>query len=115
MGKPPKSAEHKAKVGERLKAARQAVEPNATQFAKEMGVDPRTLFKWEDGTNYPDEWFLTRFSNRTGVPLDFIFRGLITDDMPPIIAARIAVAFPHLLDEASEAATRAAAERRSYA
>lgn len=86
---------------------------NQAEFARALGVDPRTVSRYEKGGRYPDEAFVVAFCDLTGVPADFLYRGLITDDMPATLAARIAVYDPALLEEAEQARERAAAARRN--
>lgn len=107
--KKPKNSDLRALMARRLKAAREAYEPNASALARALDLDPRVLHKYEKGTTFPDEMFLVRFSEVTGCPLDFIFRGKITQDMPAILAARIGVIDPGLvLGEPSAEKTAAA-------
>ena len=103
-GKQPKSSELRRKVGERLLAVRTAYHPNRAAVARALEVDHRVLEKYEKGDRYPDEAFIVRFADLTGCPLDFLYRGLITSDMDPRLAALIAVAAPHLVEEAVAAA-----------
>ena len=69
--------------------------------------------KYEKGTTFPDELFLVRFSDLTGVPMDFLFRGLFPQEMPAVLAARIGLIDPELVPPAPAGAAMAAAALES--
>ena len=110
-GKQPKSVELRQRLGERLLAARTVYHPNRAAVARALGVDHRVMEKYEKGDRYPDEAFIVRFADLTGCPLDFLYRGLITSEMDPLLAAGIAAAAPHLAEEAVEAARASRSKR----
>lgn len=112
-GKKPKSSELKALIARRLKAARQAFEPNAAAVARALDVTPQTLNKYEQGVTFPDELFLVRFCDLTGVPADFIFRGRFPQEMPVVLAARIGVLDPDLVPAAPPSGVKAGQELES--
>lgn len=78
-------------------AARVAYQENASAVARELKVTPQVLNAYERGVNFPDEHFLILFHELTGCPIDWIFLGKITAEMPPTMAARIGALFPHLV------------------
>ncbi len=92
-----KSSELRRQIAERLKAARMAFDTVAAVVARALGVSKQCLNGYESGRTYPDELFLVRFHELTGCPMDWIFLGKITAEMPPAMAARIAVLAPELL------------------
>lgn len=107
-GKQPKSSELRALISRRLKAARLAYEPNAAAVARALGISPQTMNKYEQGTIFPDELFLVKFCDLTGVPMDFIFRGRFPQEMPVVLAARIGVMDPDLVPSPGQSAAMAA-------
>lgn len=94
----------KAQIAARLTAARKAYHPNAAEVARALGVSPTTWDKYEKGSRYPNERLVVMFCDMTGCPTDFIYRGLITGDMHPAMAARIGMLYPELVEQAAEAA-----------
>lgn len=109
-GKKPKSSELRALIARRLKIARQAYEPNAAAVARALGITPQTMNKYEQGTTFPDELFLVKFSDLTGIPMDFIFRGRFPQEMPVVLAARIGVLDPELVPGNPSPASKAGQE-----
>ena len=84
-------------MARRLTAAREAYDEEATAVARALGISKQTLWGYEKGRTYPDELFLVRFHALTGCPLDWIFLGKITSEMPAEMAARIARSHPDLI------------------
>lgn len=113
--RPHKSSELRDLMAARLKAARMAYSENAAAFAEQVGVSKQTLYKYEVGKSFPDEFFIVKFSQLTGCPPDWLFLGRITADMPATMAARIAVLAPELVASVSETAVQAEAARRTPA
>jgi transcriptional regulator with XRE-family HTH domain len=64
-----------AKIGERIRWARELVEPNRAAFAREMGVDRSTLQKIEDGDRAPSIFNVLDLSHRLRVSPDYILNG----------------------------------------
>lgn len=98
-GKQVKSSELLGLVARRLKAARMAFDENAAAVARELGVSPQVLNSYENGRNYPDEFFLVQFCNLTGCTTDWIIRGKIEVNMPAAMAARIGHFAPDLIPD----------------
>jgi transcriptional regulator with XRE-family HTH domain len=96
-GKQPKSSELRELVSRRLKAARMAYDPNAAAVARALGISPQTLHKYENDKTFPDEMFIVKFCDLTGIPTDFIYRGRFPQEMPAVLAARIGVIDPALV------------------
>lgn len=87
----------RTRVGLRLRAARVAYDADAADvgtsaLASQLEVTTKVLSAYETGRNYPDEAFLLRFSDLTGVPLDWVFRGRMTATMDAAMSCRIALA-----------------------
>jgi transcriptional regulator with XRE-family HTH domain len=66
-----------AKVGERIKWARELVQPNRAAFARDMGVDRSTLQKIEDGTRPPSIFNVLDIAHRLRVTPDYILKGTL--------------------------------------
>lgn len=115
QGKQPKSVELREQMGRRLLAVRRALNRTQKEIADALEIDPRTLLKYEQGSRYPDEATAVRFCDLTGCTTDFLYRGIIGQEMDTVLAARIAAADPDLVALADEAAKRAAAARRTFA
>lgn len=96
-------------MARRLRAARRAYNERAAVVARQLGVTPQLLNQYERAITYPSEALLVRFSLLTGCPTDWIFLGRITQEMPPVMAARIGAMDPELLDLGPEASEKAAA------
>ena len=95
--KPPKSTELRRWIARRLSAARWAYDENGANVARACGVSKQVMHKYEKGGAFPDELFLVRFSKLTKVPLDWLFKGEITAEMPADLAARIGARDPDLI------------------
>jgi transcriptional regulator with XRE-family HTH domain len=113
-GKQFKSSELRLLIARRLKAARMAYDEQAAPVARALGVSKQAISGYESGRTYPDELFLVRFNALTGCPLDWIFLGKITAEMPATMAARIAAFDPELL-RLGPAAQARVAERNEKA
>lgn len=67
--KPP-TDDHVAR-GQRMRAARLAAGvPNASEFARQIGVTPNTVYRWEDGSMVPTADALKAWAVRCGVTAD---------------------------------------------
>ena len=86
-------------MSKRLRAARVAYDPVQAQVARDLDMQVQTLNKYETGKRFPDEYFLVKFHQLTKCPIDWIFLGKITSEMPAKMAARIAVVAPELVSE----------------
>jgi transcriptional regulator with XRE-family HTH domain len=64
-----------ARVGERIKWARELVEPNRAAFARAMGVDRSTLQKIEDGGRPPSIFNVIDIAHKLRVTPDYILKG----------------------------------------
>ena len=114
-GKLPKSSELRLLVGRRLKAAREAYDPNAARVARELGLSPQTWNKYETGARFPDELVVVRFCELTSCPTDWLYMGRITQEMPAAMAARIAVSAPDLIQEPPMAGRKSAEAQQTSA
>lgn len=66
-----------AKIGERIKWARELVEPNRAAFARAMGVDRSTLQKIEDGDRPPSVFNVIDIAHKLRVTPDYILKGTL--------------------------------------
>lgn len=63
-------------IGWRISVLREALGyPNAAQFAAYVGWTPQQLNNYQRGSKRPEVTMATRLCNRTGVTLDWIYRG----------------------------------------
>lgn len=62
-------------VGQRIRWARELVEPNRAAFARLMGVDRTTLQKIEDGDRPPSIFNVIEIAHRLRVTCDYILTG----------------------------------------
>ena len=109
MPKEARSSDIKAKVGERLAAARRILFDTSDGCADAMGVPKNTWRNWEKGVRYPDPYHIARFCDKTGFTTDFIYRGHfrgIAED----VQIRLAAENPAMVDEAPDVAHSAKAK-----
>ena len=92
-----------AKIGERIKWARELVEPNRAAFARAMGVDRSTLQKIEDGTRAPSVFNVLDIAHKLRVTPDYILKGTLKG-VDGELAAALAVRHPEL-DRRTDMAT----------
>lgn len=45
--------------------------------SRDLGVSTQKLGNWTRGDHYPEPWFVTRFCDRYGVTMDYLFRGVV--------------------------------------
>jgi transcriptional regulator with XRE-family HTH domain len=69
---------HKARVGQRLRAAIEALNLTQTEVARCLATTPSKLGNWLRGDNYPSAWFVTQFCDRYGITTDWIYRGIVS-------------------------------------
>lgn len=62
-------------IGERMRWARELVEPNCAAFARDCGVHPSTLLKVEDGDRAPTVFVIRDYVFRLRVSADFLLFG----------------------------------------
>lgn len=68
--------EARKEIGERIARARlTAGYENAAEFARLVGVQPNTLYRWERGDLVPSIWYLEGVSRIARVSSDWILRG----------------------------------------
>jgi transcriptional regulator with XRE-family HTH domain len=73
--RPSSVTEVQREVGQRIRWARECVEPNRAAFARLMGVDRTTLQKIEDGDRPPSIFNVLEIAHRLRVTCDFILTG----------------------------------------
>ncbi len=64
-------------IGQRIKWARELVEPNRAAFARAMGVDRSTLQKIEDGDRPPSIFNVLDIAHKLRVTPDYILKGTL--------------------------------------
>lgn len=64
-------------IGQRIKWARELVQPNRAQFARDMDVDRSTLQKIEDGDRPPSVFNVLDIAHRLRVTPDYILKGTL--------------------------------------
>jgi DNA-binding XRE family transcriptional regulator len=82
-------------IGQRIRWARELVEPNRAEFARTMGVDRTTLQKIEDGDRAPSVFAVIEISHRLRVSTDYILLGTLRG-VDGELAARLLEAHPDL-------------------
>jgi hypothetical protein len=105
-------------VGERLRNVRRLYDTNRTRFTEsfvkgdkgERPIHHTTWKGWEDGYSLADVEVMVEFCKRTGVTLDWLYRGVI-DGVDEDVRLRMFAADPKLLAwyQADRASQRAAA------
>lgn len=86
-------------IGQRIKWARELVEPNRAEFARAMGVDRTTLQKIEDGDRPPSVFNVMDLAARLRVTPNYILGGSMRG-VDGEMAALLAVEHPELVAEA---------------
>lgn len=75
MANPPRSAQWRDQVAERLASTREALDLTQEELAEQLGVSRSALGNWETGRNLPDVAAMDRFAERHRITLDWIYRG----------------------------------------
>ena len=86
-----------AAIGARVQWARELVEPNRSEYARAIGVDPSTLKKIETGERAPSVFNILELSNRLRVSTDFLLKGLLTARTDEEMGLRLAALHPELV------------------
>ena len=84
-------------IGERIRWARELVEPNRAAFARTLDVDRTTLHKIEDGDRAPSVFLVIQLTHRLRVSTDYILLGTLRG-VDGELAARLLEAHPELHD-----------------
>lgn len=71
-------------MGERIRWARELVEPSATVFARVLGLHRSTILKIEDGSRAPSLRLVFDISRRLRVTSHYILTGSLSDADPEI-------------------------------
>lgn len=90
-------------IGERIRWARELVEPNRAAFARVLEVDRTTLQKIEDGDRAPSVFLVIEIAHRLRVSTDYILLGSLRG-VDGEMAARLLQAHP-MLHESNGTAT----------
>lgn len=85
-------------IGQRIRWARDLVEPNRAAFCRDLGVDRTTLQKIEDGERTPSVFLVIEIAHRLRVSTDYILLGSLRG-VDGELAGRLAVAHPELLGD----------------
>ena len=76
------------KVGERLRATREALGLNPIDVCRDLGFAQNTYSQWESGDRRPNLDDMISFAENYGVPLDWIYRG-VPSGLPRDLASKI--------------------------
>lgn len=87
--------EIQAEVGKRLLWARELVEPNRSQFSREVELDRSTVQKIEDGDRAPSIFNVIDFAHRLRVTADYLLFGSMRG-LDSELAAALAARHPEL-------------------
>lgn len=80
--------ENRAAIGERIARARAAAGlTNASAFARDIGVVPNTVYRWEKGELAPDIWSLESIASACRVTTDWLLRGVGAGDVADVLLA----------------------------
>lgn len=82
-------------IGSRILWARELVEPNRAQFARDLGLDRSTVQKIEDGDRPPSVFNVIDFAHHLHVTTDYILIGSMRG-VDGELAAALAAAHPEL-------------------
>ena len=93
--RPDAYSEVQLKIGHRIKWARELIEPNRAEFAREMGVDRSTLQKIEDGSRPPSVFNVIDLAHRLQVTPDYILTGSLKG-VDGELAGRLVALHPEL-------------------
>jgi len=87
--------EIQAEIGERLRWAREIIEPNRAAFAREIGVDRTTVQKIEDGDRPPSVFNILSFCHALHVSPNYLLLGSM-QGMDGELAAALGARHPEL-------------------
>lgn len=90
------------KIGNRIRVARELVEPNRAAFARYMEVDRSTLTKIEAGQRAPSIFNVIDIAHRLRVTTDYILRGSLRG-IDGELAALLALRDPEILADSRKA------------
>lgn len=92
MAKRTISNERLKNTGLRIRWLREFLGHSQAEWAVAMGVSPMQLNKWEKGTRQPNIEVLIRVCGASYCTLDFIFRGVVGQDLHPLLRRTLAEA-----------------------
>lgn len=84
----PSPPHSRIEIGRRLKATRQALGLRTRDIHRATGIAESTWSQYENGHRFPDLMQMLPFADRFGIPLDWIYRGIISA-VPYEIAQRV--------------------------
>lgn len=88
MTQSPPPPHSRIEIGRRLKATRQALGLRARDIHRATGIGESAWSQYENGRRFPDLMQMLPFAERFGIPLDWIYRGIIAA-VPYEIAQKI--------------------------
>lgn len=112
----PGAPEFAAGLAERLRIARQLVEPRQVDAARRVGIDPGTWFRYERGTRVVDPYALAKFCVQYDVDPRFLLLGDASSLRWPLSAnlRLIPEAAPYLPEPQPEPAPPASQQSMRY-
>jgi DNA-binding XRE family transcriptional regulator len=84
-----------ADIGQRIRWARELIEPNRAAFSRLLDADRTTLQKIEDGERAPSVFLVIEIAHRLRVSTDYILLGSLRG-VDGELAARLVMAHPEL-------------------
>jgi transcriptional regulator with XRE-family HTH domain len=102
ISRPEASTKTQAKIGNRIRRAREMVEPNRAAFARLLELDRSTLAKIEAGSRAPSIFNVIDIAHRLRVTADYILRGSLRG-IDGELAARLVAADPEILADSRKA------------
>ena len=91
----------RTEIGRRLKATRQALGLRTRDIHRATGIAESTWSQYENGRRFPDLMQMMPFADRFGIPLDWIYRGVIAA-VPFDLAQRILDSQPAMAEAAAD-------------
>lgn len=76
------------KIGDRLRAFREALELSQSDLARAISVRANTYNQWENGKRLIDPLVASRLCDQFGVTMDWIYRGNMSS-LPQHLAAKL--------------------------
>lgn len=78
MKQPTPLPHSREEIGRRLKATRQALGLRARDIHRATGIGESAWSQYENGRRFPDLLQILPFTDRFGISLDWIYRGIVT-------------------------------------
>lgn len=81
--------DHERPVAQRLRMLQDAYDMNGRQFAAHVGIDYKNWHNWISGLPLPAPKALELCQRIPGLSLDWLYRGIVNEDMPLRLARRL--------------------------